>query len=209
MWGHGAHNPFILLRYAIEMTDTTHMDTLTGKCLIAMPDMPDPRFQNGLIFLCAASDEGAMGLIVNKRADDVQLDDLMDQLSIPKGGGSRDKPVYFGGPVEHGRGFVLHSPDYFSDLSTLKVDASFSMTATIDILEDIAQHRGPRQTLVTLGYAGWGPGQLEAEIAANGWLVGDVGPEVIFDAPDAEKWGAALAALGIDPAILSFSGGRA
>ncbi|MGH1577750.1 YqgE/AlgH family protein [Planktotalea sp.] len=182
---------------------------LVGKCLIAMPDMLDPRFRGSVVFLCAHSGDGAMGLIVNKRVEDVKLTDLMDQLSIPKGTSGNDWPVYFGGPVEHGRGFVLHTPEYRSDLSTLDAGDAFAMTATIDILEDIGAGKGPEKSLVALGYAGWGPGQLEAEIAANGWLIVEAGPEVVFDQPDAEKWSASLGALGIDPAILSSSGGNA
>lgn len=182
---------------------------LTGKCLIAMPDMPDPRFQGSVIFLCAHSPEGSMGLILNKRIQDVQFADLTAQLSIPESDLAQDQSVYFGGPVEHGRGFVLHSRDYFSELSTLQVGEDFAMTATIDILEDINAGTGPEKTLVALGYAGWGPGQLETEIAQNGWLIVGAEPEIVFDTADAKKWAAALAALGIDPAILSFSGGRA
>lgn len=182
---------------------------LVGKCLISMPDMPDPRFQSSVIFVCAHSPEGAMGIIVNKPVHDVELSDLMDQLSIPKGPADPNLPVYFGGPVEHGRGFVLHSSEYRSDLSTMDAGASFAMTATIDILEDISAQNGPEHVLIALGYAGWGPGQLEQEIVANGWLVAEVGPEIIFDLPDSKKWSAALGVLGIDPAILSSSGGRA
>lgn len=182
---------------------------LVGKCLISMPDMPDPRFQSSVIFICAHSAEGAMGLIVNKRVQDVELGDLMNQLSIPKGDTSPDLPIYFGGPVEHGRGFVLHGADYKSELSTMQTGLQFAMTATIDILEDIGAHKGPERALIALGYAGWGPGQLEQEIAANGWLLADVGPEIIFDTPDSQKWSASLGAIGIDPAILSSSGGSA
>lgn len=150
-----------------------------------------------------------MGLIVNKRVDDVRLCDLMDQLSIPKGESEKDHPVYFGGPVEHGRGFVLHSRDYSSELSTIAASNAFAMTATIDILEDIGAGNGPDKALLALGYAGWGPGQLEAEIAANGWLIVEAGPDILFDTADDKKWSAALGVLGIAPAILSSSGGRA
>ena len=191
------------------MTMNDDSTELAGKCLISMPDMPDPRFQSSVIFLCAHSAEGAMGLIINKRAADVKLSDLMDQLSIPKGTSEREWPVYFGGPVEHGRGFVLHTSEYRSELSSMDAGPDLAMTATIDILEDIGAEKGPERVLIALGYAGWGPGQLEQEIAANGWLVAQVGPEIIFDLPDAQKWAAALGTLGIDPAILSSSGGRA
>lgn len=150
-----------------------------------------------------------MGLIVNKRVDGVQLTDLLDQLSIPKGEADDAFPIYYGGPVENGRGFVLHTSEYRSELSTMEAGPELSMTATIDILEDIGLGKGPDRVLVVLGYAGWGPGQLEAEIAANGWLIGDVPCDVIFDAADAEKWPKALRAMGINPAILSSSGGNA
>lgn len=191
------------------MSDQINSESLIGKCLIAMPDMPDPRFQSTVIFLCAHSEEGAMGLIVNKRVEDVRLNDLMEQLSIPKTHESLNLPIYFGGPVEHGRGFVLHSTEYESALATLEVSTQFSMTATQDVLEDIGADKGPAHALVALGYAGWGPGQLEAEIAANGWLIVEAGPDIIFDAPDSAKWSAALNELGVDPAILSSSGGSA
>ena len=150
-----------------------------------------------------------MGLIVNKRVEDVKLVDLLDQLSIPKGKLGEDWPVYFGGPVEHGRGFVLHSAEYRSELSTVDAGEDLAMTATIDILEDIGADQGPEQVLITLGYAGWGPGQLEREIAANGWLLAKVNSDIIFNKPDAQKWSAALGELGINPAILSSSGGNA
>lgn len=195
--------------YQVYMKIKDTQSELVGKCLISMPDMPDPRFHSSVIFLCAHSDEGAMGLIVNKRVEDVNLVDLMDQLSIPKGTTKQDWPVYFGGPVEHGRGFVLHSSDYRSDLSTLDAGNEMAMTATIDILEDIGAEKGPEQVLITLGYAGWGPGQLEQEIAANGWLLATVNRDIIFNTPDSKKWAAALGELGIDPAILSSSGGSA
>lgn len=191
------------------MTISDQMSDLTGKLLIAMPDMPDPRFQSSVIFLCAQSGEGAMGLIVNKRVHDVQLGDLMEQLSIPKGDAGGAHPVYFGGPVESSRGFVLHTPDYRSDLSTLDAGAAFSMTATIDILEDIGAGKGPERSLVALGYAGWGPAQLEAEIAANGWLIADADPDIVFGEEDGQKWTMALRSMGINPAILSSSGGNA
>ena len=150
-----------------------------------------------------------MGLIINKRVEDVKLTDLMDQLSIPQGTAGEEWPVYFGGPVEHGRGFVLHSSEYRSELSTMEAGEEIAMTATIDILEDIGAEKGPRSALIALGYAGWGPGQLEQEIASNGWLLAAVKSEIIFNTPDAKKWSAALGELGIDPAILSSSGGSA
>ncbi|MFW8635734.1 YqgE/AlgH family protein [Cribrihabitans pelagius] len=183
---------------------------LTGKLLIAMPGIGDPRFEHAVIFLCSQGEDGAMGLIVNKPAAGVALGELLEQLDI----GGEDSPaaalpVRFGGPVETQRGFVLHSDDYVSDVSSLKVAPGFSMTATLDILEDIARGAGPEQLLVLLGYAGWGPDQLESEIAMNGWLTTDASPELVFGTEDDAKWGAALKTLGVDPLTLSASAGHA
>lgn len=182
---------------------------LNAKLLIAMPGMGDPRFDKSVVFLCAHSAEGAMGLIVNKRADNLRLRDLFEQLNIDATGASRDMPVHFGGPVEHGRGFVLHDFGYRSTISTLEVNNDFAMTATLDILEDLAAGRGPVHNLVALGYAGWGPGQIEAEIGQNAWLVADADKSIVFDADDHSKWEAALAKLGISAVTLSSDAGRA
>jgi putative transcriptional regulator len=188
---------------------TSDSANLTGKLLIAMPGMGDPRFERSVIYMCAHSDEGSMGLIVNKPAPGVKMDDLLAQLSIPKGDGSRGVIVHFGGPVEHGRGFVLHSADYAQNESTLQVDPRFGMTATLDILQDMAAGAGPRQRIVALGYAGWGPGQLDSEIHRNGWLTCDATPEIVFAPDDSSKWTAALKSLGVDPLTLSATAGRA
>lgn len=182
---------------------------LTGKLLIAMPGMGDPRFEHSVIFMCAHSGEGAMGIIINKPTVDLKLRDLLEQLSITPGQDMRNVVVHFGGPVEHGRGFVLHDYGYHSSISTLDVNEDFAMTATLDILEDLADGRGPRHVVMALGYAGWGPGQLESEIAQNGWLTCEAGKEIVFDTPDAEKWEAALKSLGVDALALSASAGRA
>jgi len=136
---------------------------LTGRLLIAMPGMGDPRFAGSVVFLCAHSDEGAMGLIVNKRVDEVTFAEMLEQLEITTDTPPRDVPVCYGGPVELRRGFVLHSTDYEArGEEGLEVDGRFAMTATLDILEDIAKGRGPDRALLALGYSGWGPGQLEA-----------------------------------------------
>ncbi|MDJ0826375.1 MAG: YqgE/AlgH family protein [Rhodobacter sp.] len=182
---------------------------LSGKLLIAMPGMGDPRFEKSVIFMCAHSADGSMGLIVNKPAPGLKMDDLLEQLDIPKGDGSRGVRVHFGGPVEHGRGFVLHSGDYETDDATLKVDARFGMTATLDILQDMAKGGGPMNRILALGYSGWGPGQLEEEIHRNGWLTCDASPEIVFDPDNDGKWIAALKSLGIDPLLLSAEAGRA
>ncbi|MFP7672192.1 YqgE/AlgH family protein [Marivita sp. S0852] len=185
------------------------MTDLTGQLLIAMPGMPDPRFEHSLIYICAHSAEGAMGLIVNKPSADVTFNNLVEQLSIETPEDVTDVRVHFGGPVELGRGFVLHSPDFRSDMTTLEVDDSFAMTGTLDVLENIAKGTGPVKRLVVLGYAGWGPGQLEGEIASNGWLTCDATSELVFDTEDGQKWEAALGSLGISPLALSAEGGRA
>jgi putative transcriptional regulator len=182
---------------------------LDGQLLIAMPGMGDLRFERSVIFMCAHSAEGAMGLIVNKPATELSFADLLAQLKIPATIDLRGTRVHFGGPVEHGRGFVLHTADYAVEESSMKVTDTFAMTATVDILQDIARGAGPRQSLLALGYAGWGPGQLESEIQANGWLTAPADAALVFGLDDAEKWGAALRSISIDPRLLSAEGGRA
>jgi len=184
-------------------------DFLDGQMLIAMPGMQDPRFHRSLVYLCAHSDEGAMGLIVNKTADGLKLKDLFAKLDIPIGGGIALEPVHYGGPVETGRGFVLHSSDYYSDDATMQVNEGTSMTATLDILHAMASDRGPQHAIVALGYAGWAHGQLEAELQANGWLACQADEELLFGGGEDAKWDRALAKLGIHPAMLSATGGRA
>ncbi|AKO97977.1 MAG: YqgE/AlgH family protein [Marinovum algicola] len=182
---------------------------LTGQVLIAMPGMLDPRFAHSVVYLCAHSPEGAMGLIFNKPVADLGLGELLEQLEVPVTDDFRQSRLHFGGPVEQGRGFVLHTPDYESPVATLHVDEMVSMTATMDILEEIGAGRGPRRRLVALGYAGWGPGQLEMELGQNGWLTCEPDPALLFDRPDPEKWEAALGVLGIDALALSATAGHA
>ena len=182
---------------------------LTGRILIAMPGMGDPRFAGAVVLLCAHSPEGSMGLIVNKPVHEMAMRDLFEQLGISQEGAPDKAPLFFGGPVETGRGFVLHTDEYHSGLSSLEIGAGFKMTATQDILEDIAAGRGPRAALVALGYSGWGPGQLEAEIGENGWLIGEASEALIFDTAVEGIWAKALKALGIDPLTLSATAGHA
>ena len=182
---------------------------LSGQLLIAMPEMGDTRFDQSVIYICAHSDEGAMGLIVNKPATDVRFPKLLEQLDIPVGPGVRNIRVHLGGPVEHARGFVLHTTDYRSEAGTLDVDKRIGMTATLDVLEDLAQGRGPETSLLALGYSGWGPGQLEAELAQNAWLTCDAKDDIVFGRANEYKWTAALKVLGIDPMHLSATAGRA
>ncbi|WP_425043718.1 YqgE/AlgH family protein [Primorskyibacter sp. S87] len=183
---------------------------LTGKLLIAMPGMGDPRFEHSVVFMCSHGEDGAMGLIINKPVPQLSLSDLFSQLEIEvTDDANGHPPVHFGGPVETTRGFVLHSSDYEANLHSMSVSDEISMTATLDILEDIAHGRGPRQKLLTLGYSGWGPGQLESEIATNGWLTTDTDLSLVFDLAHDERWSAALATLGVDPLTLSASAGHA
>ena len=182
---------------------------LTGKFLVAMPGMGDPRFERSVILVCAHSDEGAMGIIVNKPVEEVTFAGLLEHLNIPRAPEGRDIAVHFGGPVERGRGFVLHSRDYRGGAATMKIEGGFGMTATLDVLEALARGEGPHRALLALGYSGWGPGQLEGEIARNDWLIGDASDGLIFGAEPARKWALALAGMGVDAMALSPSGGRA
>lgn len=182
---------------------------LAAHLLIATPAMGDPRFERAVIYLCAHTPDGAMGLIVNKPASDVDFADLLDQLGIDHGPEAEAIRVRFGGPVELGRGFVLHSTDYPETRGTMRIDDDTAMSATTEILESIAAGTGPQQSLFALGYAGWGPGQLDDEIAQNAWLVAKAPHDLVFDSDDDSKWTRALATLGIDPLLLSPVQGRA
>ncbi|MDS9467104.1 YqgE/AlgH family protein [Paracoccus sp. MBLB3053] len=185
---------------------------LTGKMLIAMPGMRDPRFEHSVILVCAHSDEGAMGLVVNRPMPEIGFSDLLAQLGIDTGTETLDIPVRFGGPVEPGRGFVLHRLATETDdegEAHMRIDGDLAMSTTRDILEDFAHGRGPQPAMLALGYAGWGPGQLDSEILDNGWLTSDRFDELIFGADNSGKWSAALRGLGIDPLALSPSAGRA
>jgi len=188
----------------------TSLTALTGQLLVAMPQMQDPFFGRSVVYLCAHSqDEGAMGLIVNKTITWLTIDQLYDQLEIdPVKRSDSAQPVHFGGPVASDHGFMLHSTDYRNE-GTVSVGDEFALTATLDILRAMRQGAGPRQCLVALGYAGWGPGQLEAEIKANGWLVATADTSLVFDADDGNKWRAALSKLGVSPEGLSADSGRA
>ena len=182
---------------------------LAGKTLIAMPGMGDPRFALSVVLLCAHSAEGAMGLIVNKPQPDLTFAHLLEHLDIPCAGPGRDIRVHFGGPVERGRGFVLHSPDWSGGAASIQVPGGLRMTATLDVLEAMAAGGGPDRAILALGYAGWGPGQLEHEIGRNDWLVAEADDDVLFAASDAGKWTQALRRMGIDPVTLSSAAGRA
>lgn len=191
-----------------DMTENEALK-LTGKLLIAMPSMGDPRFEYAVILLCAYSESGAMGLILNKPSAEIRMGDVLDQLEIMPNDDAGEIIVHYGGPVETGRGFVLHTRDFASSLNTLEVSDTFGMTATLDILEEMARGKGPRHALMMLGYAGWGPGQLEEELARNAWLTADAPANLVFQVPAGQMWAAALESLGVDPLTLSTTAGRA
>jgi putative transcriptional regulator len=188
---------------------------LDGQLLIAMPIMTDKRFARSVIYMCAHSAEGAMGLIINQRASHISFSELMKQLSIVPDGSDdieielADMDVHVGGPVETGRGFVLHSADYYAADSTLPIDEGVSLTATIDILKAIAGGKGPDRAILALGYAGWRPGQLESEIAANGWLHCSADADLLFDRDLEQKYERALSKIGVDPSHLVSEAGHA
>jgi len=188
---------------------------LDGQLLIAMPIMTDKRFARSVIYMCAHSAEGAMGLIINQRAPHISFSELLQQLSIlPDGADDRqielaDMDVHVGGPVETGRGFVLHSSDYYAEDSTLPIDEGVSLTATVDILKAIAGGKGPDRAILALGYAGWRAGQLESEIAANGWLHCSADADLLFDRDLEQKYERALSKIGIDPSHLVSDAGHA
>ncbi len=181
---------------------------LTGQLLVAMPQMEDSRFVRSVIYMCAHTAEGAMGLVVNKLMDNISFPDLLDQLDLAGSDAPDGIKVHFGGPVETGRGFVLHSADYVQD-ATLAIDDTVGLTATIDILKAIAVGEGPRHSLLALGYAGWGPGQLDDEIQRNGWLSVPADDGLIFGKGLDDRWERAIAKLGINASMLSGAAGRA
>jgi putative transcriptional regulator len=189
---------------------------LDGRLLVAMPVMGDPRFERSVIYLCAHSPEGAMGIIVNRPAGSIDFPGLLVQLDIIKKSDQIKLPenaesmkVLRGGPVETGRGFVLHSSDFYIEKATLRIDDGICLTATVDILRAIANGAGPKHAILALGYAGWGAGQLENEIQHNGWLHCDADPDLVFGGDVDEKYMRALRKIGIDPGMLSADAGHA
>jgi putative transcriptional regulator len=189
----------------VQADDPNH---LTGMLLIAMPSMPDPRFARSVIYLCAHSPEGAMGLVVNQIAGNITFPAVVGQLGIDAGEDCSDTPVHVGGPVETSRGFVLHSADYVQE-STLVIDERYALTATVDVLRAIAEGHGPSRRVLALGYAGWSAGQLDQEIQNNGWLVAPADPDIVFGRDNEAKWLSALRAIGVDPSLLSTTAGHA
>ena len=180
---------------------------LENKLLLAMPTMGDPRFERSVIYMCSHDASGAMGLVINQALDHLTFDGFMEQLDIEVGSDAPDIPVLAGGPVEPGRGFVLHSADYVQD-STMIVSQTLALTATVDILKALAAQTGPLRHLLALGYAGWGAGQLEREVQDNGWMIADADEEILFNTDLELMWPRAMAMLGIDIAMLSTEAGH-
>ncbi|GAB4335307.1 MAG: YqgE/AlgH family protein [Desulfobulbaceae bacterium] len=172
------------------------MDSLTGNFLISTPQMPDPRFQEQVIFLCAHNDEGAMGLVINNPNLDITLKEILQGAELPVPGEDMP-PVYMGGPVEMEAGFILYSSDYHNS-NALEVTPEVFLSRDSRILEDIAHSRGPAHYLFMLGYAGWGPGQLEGELVDNSWLVTPGSFDILFNTPDEFKWKLAAHRFGVD-----------
>ena len=181
---------------------------LSGQMLIAMPGMTDPRFEKAVIYICAHNEDGAMGLVVNRLIESMTFPEMLKQLDIEPSEPEDVTRVLRGGPVDQARGFVLHSPDYLQDASMV-VDDDVALTATTDILRAIADGAGPRNRLLALGYAGWGPGQLDSEILHNGWLNVSADDDLVFGEDLDAKWERAMAKIGIDPLLLSDDAGHA
>ncbi|MBS0531124.1 MAG: YqgE/AlgH family protein [Proteobacteria bacterium] len=197
----------------VDAADRSYLD---GQLLIAMPVMEDERFARSVIYVCAHSSEGAMGIVVNRPAGSIDFTDLLVQLNIIKKSEQITLPetaetmkVMKGGPVETGRGFVLHSSDFFIEDATLPIDDGICLTATVDILRAIAKGDGPKHAMLALGYAGWAPGQLETEIQDNGWLHCPADSDLIFGRDIEDKYNRALHKIGIDPGMLSNEAGHA
>lgn len=222
--GNGSHHPKAEQDAGGENRQTPGPETgqdhlqgyLDGQMLIAMPVMDDERFARSVIYICAHSAEGAMGIIVNRPARAIDFSDLLvqldiidksEQIKLPEN--AETMKVMKGGPVETGRGFVLHSSDFFIKNATLPIDEGICLTATLDILKAIASGHGPSRALLALGYAGWAPGQLETEIQSNGWLHCPADPELIFGADSEGKYPRALRKIGIDLGMLSNEAGHA
>ena len=194
------------------MTDSNNVK-LTGRLLIATPEMGDPRFRSAVIYICSHDSSGAMGIIINKQVikggDAISLSDMLDNIGIEGQVQVADTPVLEGGPVDIDRGFVLHSSDYFKINSSLKLSDTLSLTSTKDVLEVLVKEDAPKKAMLAVGYSGWGAGQIEGELKDNAWIVADADEAIIFDTDLEGKWVKALATLGIKPEMLSHSGGSA
>jgi len=191
----------------MDQSDSTS-SYLTGQLLVAMPAMQDPRFEKSVIYMCIHNADGAMGLIVNRALESLSFRDFLSQLELDVDEPAADIAVQYGGPVETGRGFVLHTLEYEQD-GTIVVDQKVGLTATVEVLRDIAGDSGPSRAILALGYAGWGPGQLDDEIQQNAWLNVPADDGLMFDADIDNRWERAIAKIGIDVSLLSGDHGHA
>ena len=192
-----------------NMVDMTQYDGyLPGQLLIAMPGMADPRFSKSVIYLCAHNEDGAMGLVVNKLIGSLSFKELLKQMEIETGNFNSNVEVHFGGPVESGRGFVLHSTDYNS-AETMRVNNDFAVTATVEVLKSIAEGKGPNDVMFALGYSGWAAGQLDTEMQNNGWLHCKADLNIVFGEDNEAKWKLAAAKMGVDLSLLTTDAGHA
>ncbi|MFZ5671216.1 MAG: YqgE/AlgH family protein [Pseudomonadota bacterium] len=192
------------------MTERSDTEFLAGRLLIAMPGIGDPRFERAVVFLCAHDAEHAIGLAINRPVEGLTLDGLFQRIGVdPPVRRVADEPVMMGGPVERERGFVLHTDDYVCEGVTVPVVEGLALTTTRDVLQALTGDEAPRRALLALGYAGWGPGQLEQEVRENVWLVCDSDEALIFGDDFDHKWSRALEKLGISAAMLAETGGRA
>lgn len=181
---------------------------LEGQILVAMPTMSDPRFKHSVILLCSHTEDGAMGIVLNKNLSVISFEELLEQLDLQSATNHEDAQVHFGGPVDTERGFVLHSTDIIHEATTVIGDG-IALTSTIEMLETVASEDGPDNSFLALGYAGWGPGQLEQEIQTNGWLVVSADEHLVFGGKLEDKWSDAISKLGVDPGLLSTDIGNA
>ena len=181
---------------------------LTGQIIVSMPSLEDERFYKTVIYICAHSSEGSMGIIINKKIDYDLYPDLLQQLGIDKPLNNKKLFIRYGGPVESGRGFVLHSDDMVRK-ETLNIDKGVALTSTAEFFDDLSKGKGPKNCILALGYAGWQPGQLESEIMRNSWMSLSVDNSFLFDDEVSRKWSQAYTLIGIDPNSLSFESGNA
>lgn len=181
---------------------------LTGQLLLAMPHMQDPRYEKAVIYICGHDTNGAMGLVINKYLGDLTLKGLLEYLNLSQDVIKRDLPIYFGGPIDTGRGFVLHSDD-FTHPGTVSLGNHIALTATVDVLQSIAEGDGPKSCLLAMGYVGWGPGQLDSELHSNRWLQVEADSEILFEVPIEKRWEKAISKLGVTPESLSDEFGQA
>lgn len=182
---------------------------MTGRLLIATPQVGDARFAKSVIYICVHNEDGAMGLVINRHVDFITFSQLLGELHLEnKDADDKKVPIHYGGPVEANRGFVLHSSDYSHD-STLQINRDYGLSATLETLDSIAQGKGPSKCILALGYAGWGPGQLDEELHQNGWVSVPADPKIIFETDVHQKWNAAFKRLGFDVNMLSEDIGHA